>query len=176
MSNLLKITAFFLLCAGFATAQNPATAPPAAAQTPATAPATAQPPATAPPAAAQTPATAPATAQPPATAPQAATANTIKKPMLEFANTSSAKIAWTSSQGADDVLQYSTDPNHFTQAVDAIEKLSGDNHRASLTGLQPNTTYYVRMTDKSGNPVAPVFSFKTPAQGQPAIHEQPLKQ
>jgi len=95
--------------------------------------------------------------------------------MLEFANASQAKIAWTSKQGADLVLQYSTDPNNFNQAADAIEHSGGDNHRATITNLQPNTTYYVRMTDKSGQPVGPVFSFKTPAQGQPPIHEQPLQ-
>jgi phosphodiesterase/alkaline phosphatase D-like protein len=121
-------------------------------------------------AAAQTPATAQtATTNPQAGAPQ------VTKPMLEFANANQAKIAWTSSQGADLVLQYSTDPNNFNQAVDAIEHVGGDNHRATLGNLQPNTTYYVRMTDKNGQPVGPVYSFKTPAQGQPPIHQQPLQ-
>ncbi|HET9365953.1 MAG TPA: fibronectin type III domain-containing protein [Candidatus Angelobacter sp.] len=135
MSNLLKIAAVLLLCAGFAVAQTPATPAPAAGQQ-----------------------------------------NTMltKGPTLEFANANSAKIAWTSKQGADLVLQYSTNPSSFTQAVDAIEKMGGDNHRATMTGLQPNTTYYVRMTDKTGNPVGPTYSFKTPAQGQAPIHEQPL--
>jgi phosphodiesterase/alkaline phosphatase D-like protein len=121
-------------------------------------------------AAAQTPATAQtATTNPQAGAPQ------VTKPMLEFANANQAKIAWTSPQGADLVLQYSTDPNNFNQAVDAIEHVGGDNHRATLGNLQPNTTYYVRMTDKNGQPVGPVYSFKTPAQGQPPIHQQPLQ-
>ena len=121
-------------------------------------------------AAAQTP----ATAQTATTNPQAG-ASQVTKPMLEFANANQAKIAWTSSQGADLVLQYSTDPNNFNQAVDAIEHVGGDNHRATLGNLQPNTTYYVRMTDKNGQPVGPVYSFKTPAQGQPPIHQQPLQ-
>lgn len=135
MSNLLKIAAVLLLCAGFAMAQTPTTPAPAAGQQ-----------------------------------------NTMitKGPTLEFANANEAKIAWTSKQGADLVLQYSTNPSSFTQAVDAIEKMGGDNHRATMTGLQPNTTYYVRMTDKTGNPVGPTYSFKTPAQGQAPIHEQPL--
>lgn len=135
MSNLLKIAAVLLLCAGFAVAQTPATPAPAAGQQ-----------------------------------------NTMltKGPTLEFANANSAKIAWTSKQGADLVLQYSTNPSSFTQAVDAIEKMGGDNHRATMTGLQPNTTYYIRMTDKTGNPIGPTYSFKTPAQGQAPIHEQPL--
>ena len=118
---------------------------------------------------AQTPATQPVTANPQASSTQ------VTKPMLEFANANSAKIAWTSKAGADLVLQYSTDPNNFTQAADAIEHSGGDNHRATITNLQPNTTYYARMTDKQGQPVGPVFTFKTPAQGQPPIHEQPLQ-
>ena len=111
---------------------------------------------------------------------QAATASQqagtqVEKPMLEFANANSAKIAWTSKASQDLVLQYSTDPNNYTQAADAIEKTGGDNHRATISNLQPNTTYYVRMTDKQGQPVGQVFTFKTPAQGQPPIHEQPLQ-
>src|SRR5712671_4660592 len=121
-------------------------------------------------AAAQTPATTQT-----ATTNQQAGTTQVTKPMLEFANANSAKIAWTSKQGADLVLQYSTDPNNFNQAADAIEHSGGDNHRATISSLQPNTTYYVRMTDKNGQPVGPVFSFKTPAQGQPPIHEQPLQ-
>lgn len=135
MSNLLKIAAILLLCAGFAMAQTPTT-------------------------------------QTSATSQQSTMIS--KGPTLEFANANEAKIAWTSKTGADLVLQYSTNPSTFNQAVDAIEKLGGDNHRATMTSLQPNTTYYVRMTDKSGNPVGPVYSFKTPAHGQAPIHEQPL--
>ena len=97
--------------------------------------------------------------------------------MLEFANANSAKIAWTSKASQDLVLQYGTDPNNFGPlAVDAIEHSGGDNHRATISNLQPNTTYYVRMVDKNGQPVGAVFTFKTPAQGQPPIHEQPLQQ
>ena len=115
-----------------------------------------------------------ALAQTPATPTTSQTSTQIEKPMLEFANATSAKIAWTSKASQDLVLQYSTDPNNYTLAADAIEKSGGDNHRATITNLQPNTTYYVRMTDKQGQPVGPVHSFKTPAQGAPAIHQQPL--
>jgi hypothetical protein len=123
-------------------------------------------------AAAQTPATTQT-----ATANQQAGTTQVTKPMLEFANANSAKVAWTSKASQDLVLQYGTDPNNFGPlAVDAIEHSGGDNHRATITNLQPNTTYYVRMVDKSGQPVGAVFTFKTPAQGQAPIHEQPLQQ
>ena len=121
--------------------------------------------------AAQTPATTQT-----ATTNQQASSTQVTKPMLEFANANSAKVAWTSKASADLVLQYSTDPNNFGPlAADAIEHAGGDNHRATISNLQPNTTYYIRMTDKTGQPVGPVFTFKTPAQGQPPIHEQSLQ-
>lgn len=121
-----------------------------------------------------------AAAQTPATT-QTSTANQqagmqVTKPMLEFANANSAKVAWTSKASQDLVLQYGTDPNNFGPlAVDAIEHSGGDNHRATISNLQPNTTYYIRMVDKQGQPVGQVFTFKTPAQGQPPLHEQPLQ-
>jgi hypothetical protein len=95
--------------------------------------------------------------------------------MLEFANANSAKIAWTTKQGADLDLHYTTDRNNLQQsAVGAVEAAGGDNHRSSLVNLQPNTTYFVVVTNKTGQPVSPVYSFTTPAKGAPAIHEQPL--
>ena len=118
-------------------------------------------------AAAQTPATTQT-----ATTQQAGTQ--VEKPMLEFANANSAKIAWTSKGGADLDLHYGTDPNNMTGAVNAIENSGGDNHRASLINLQPNTTYYVQMTNKTGQPVGSVYQFKTPDKGGAPIHEQPL--
>ncbi len=146
MNNIFKIAMFLLLCACFA-----------AAQTPATPPATAQ--------------------QPAATTPQAGTSD-VKKPMLEFANANSAKIAWISADNQSENLgmHYGTSPTSLTGAVDAVENTSGKGHRASLVNLQPNTTYYVQMTTSTGQPVGPMYKFKTPAQGQPAIHEQPLGQ
>lgn len=115
----------------------------------------------------------PGTTQPGSATQQASTQ--VEKPMLEFANANSAKVAWTSKQGADLDLHYSTDRNNLQQAaVGAVEKMNGDNHRATLTNLQPNTTYFITMTNKTGQSVGPVFSFKTPDKGQPSIHEQPL--
>jgi hypothetical protein len=120
-------------------------------------------------AAAQTP----GTTQPNSTTQQANTL--VEKPMLEFANATSAKIAWTSKGGSDTDLHYTTDRNNLQQgAVGAVESAGGNNHRATITNLQPNTTYFIVVTDKTGQPVGPIFSFKTPAQGQPPIHEQPL--
>jgi len=119
-----------------------------------------------------------AAAQTPAT-PQTTTPTTaqmeIDKPMLEFANANSAKIAWTTKQGADLDLHYSTDRNNLQQAaVGAVEHANGDNHRATLSNLQPSTTYYVAMTNKGGQPVGPTYSFTTPAKGGAPLHEQPL--
>ena len=100
----------------------------------------------------------------------------VKKPMLEFANNNSAKIAWTSADNQSENLgiHYGTDRKNLTGAADAGENPSGKGHRAKLVNLQPNTTYYVQMTTSTGQPVGSIYSFKTPAQGQPAIHQQPL--
>jgi Purple acid Phosphatase, N-terminal domain len=99
----------------------------------------------------------------------------VHKVMLEFADANQAKIAWTSRHGEDLILEYSPSSDHFRRAVDAVERQGGDNHRATLVDLRPNTTYYVRMTDKSGRPVGPTFSFRTPGHHEQPIHEQPLE-
>ena len=96
-----------------------------------------------------------------------------KGPTLEFANANSAKIAWTSAQGAQMTMHYGTDPKNLNQPIGAVDTMKGDNHRVSIPNLQPNTTYYIQMWTKT-QPVGGVYSFKTPAQGQPAVHEQQL--
>jgi hypothetical protein len=119
-----------------------------------------------------------AAAQTPATT-QPATANqtsvpVVKGPVLEFANANSAKIAWTSDQASTMGMHYGTDRNNLSTPVGDVDTASNKNHRASLTNLQPNTTYYFQLWTTSGTPQAlgPVYSFKTPAQGQQPIHEQ----
>lgn len=97
-----------------------------------------------------------------------------KGPVLEFANANSAKIAWSSAQSAKMGAHYGTDPKSLTQPVGSVDTMNGANHRVTLANLQPNTTYYVQMWTSAGQPVGSVYSFKTPAQGQPPIHEQPL--
>ncbi len=109
-----------------------------------------------------------------ATSNQQSVPQITKGPTLEFANANSAKIAWTSAQGAQMGMHYGTDPKNLAQPVGSVDTMKGDNHRATLTNLQPNTTYYVQMWTTAGQAVGSVYSFKTPAQGQPPIHEQPL--
>ena len=105
---------------------------------------------------------------------QNANPDVTKGPVLEYASVDKAVIAWTSKQGADMRLNYGTVATSLSQTADAVEKMGGDNHRVTLTGLQPNTTYYVRMMNVNGQGVGKVFSFKTPAQGQPPIHNGTL--
>ena len=118
-----------------------------------------------------------ATAQTPAT-PQTATgsqqAPVVKGPVLEFANANSAKIAWTSDQASPMGMHYGTDRNNLSTPAGDVEAQNNKNHRATLTNLQPNTTYYFQLwtTGSQPQPLGPIFSFKTTAQGQPAVHEQ----
>ena len=101
----------------------------------------------------------------------------VHQVVLEFADANQAKIAWTSKHGEDLDLHYSTDPNNMNQAaVDAVEHRGGDNHRATISNLRPRTTYYIVMTDKRGQPLGPVFSFRTPGRHEQPIHEQPLSE
>src|SRR6185312_4824362 len=55
-----------------------------------------------------------------------------KGPTLEFANANSAKIAWTSAQGAQMTMHYGTDPKNLNQPIGAVDTMKGDNHRVSI--------------------------------------------
>jgi phosphodiesterase/alkaline phosphatase D-like protein len=120
-----------------------------------------------------------ATAQTPATpANQAASAanNSDLKhgPVLEYASDHDAVIAWTSTAGSDMQIHYGPSANSLTLAADALENSTSTNHRVKLINLQPSTTYYIQLTNNTGQPLSSVFSFQTPAKGAPAIHEQNL--
>lgn len=116
------------------------------------------------------------TATTPATqAAQAASNSDIKHgPVLEYASDHDAVIAWTSTAGSDMQIHYGTAANSLTLAADALENSTSTNHRVKLINLQPNTTYFVQMTNNTGQPMSTVFQFKTPAKGAPAIRQQDL--
>ncbi|HZD93858.1 MAG TPA: fibronectin type III domain-containing protein, partial [Candidatus Sulfotelmatobacter sp.] len=117
---------------------------------------------------AQTPA---APAQAPAPGAAAGAAEITHGPVLEYVSDHDAKLAWTTKAPADMAVHFGTAPTSLTQAgvqaADAKENAGGTNHRASLTNLQPSTTYYVVVTDKTGNPLTSVVQFQTVAKGAP---------
>jgi len=77
-------------------------------------------------------------------------------------------IAWSTSSPASTTVMYGTDRNNLTQQAQA--PWGGSPHRATLSGLQPNTTYYFRVQSQnakgSGTGLqSEVYSFKTLAAG-----------
>jgi hypothetical protein len=100
-------------------------------------------------------------------------------PIIESADSNSAQIAWGTNQPSSSRAWYGTDPNNLTQLAES-PYATGTTHRVILKNLQPNTTYYFQVESARGQsgPEAEsqgVMSFKTPAQGQPTIHNQPAQ-
>jgi len=64
-----------------------------------------------------------------------------------------AIISWETSEDADALVQYSESPNSFPINLTAYDPLLGTYHELFLSGLKPNTTYYLRLLsrDRAGN-------------------------
>ncbi len=64
-----------------------------------------------------------------------------------------AIVTWNTSTPADSLVQFSDSPNSFPINFTAYDPLLTTAHEVFLTGLQPNTTYYLRVTsrDRAGN-------------------------
>jgi phosphodiesterase/alkaline phosphatase D-like protein len=56
-------------------------------------------------------------------------------------------------------------------AMDAAENAKGTNHRVKLINLQPSTTYYFEMTTNTGQQVGQIFQFQTPAKGAAPVRQ-----
>ena len=74
-------------------------------------------------------------------------------------DSSKVTVSWVTNEDTKWRLDYGTDPNILTDTIPPAGTLSVTNnnfatqHRVTLTGLQPNTTYYYRITaiDRSAN-------------------------
>ena len=103
-----------------------------------------------------------------------------KGPELELARDNLTIIRWTSTNpGGDDdhlgVVHYGTDPQDLSQTAKSPIRLNQGHpetiFRVRLTGLQPQTTYYYKVTSmgadgKSDGFESPVSQFTTPAPGE----------
>ena len=98
-------------------------------------------------------------------------------PMIESADDHSATIAWSTNVPSSSQVWYGTDKNNLTENAEAPYS-SGNTHRVQLTNLKPGTTYYFEVDSGQGRGARGeaesqgVMSFRTPASGQPAIHNQ----
>lgn len=96
-----------------------------------------------------------------------------KGPVLEMVGDTSAVIAWSTNVPGSTVLKYGTDPNNLTQTAEA--PWGGTTHRVTLSGLQPNTTYYYQLQSgqaqgTGSGALSPVQSFQTVPQGAQPKH------
>jgi phosphodiesterase/alkaline phosphatase D-like protein len=109
-------------------------------------------------------------------------ADTIKitqGPILEDIAADSAVVAWSTNVQGSTKIVYGTDPRNLTQMAEAPWGANGRTHRAKLTNLQPNTTYYFRVETgqaqgMNGEEVETrrVLSFTTTPPGAAPLHYQ----
>ncbi len=73
----------------------------------------------------------------------------------------SVKVTWKTDEFADSVVKYGVNSTAYTEL--SIDVLFVNEHEITLTGLSPDTTYYlvVNSTDQSGNSAeSSEYSFK----------------
>ena len=101
-------------------------------------------------------------------------------PTLEYVDSNSATIAWSTNLKGSTRVNYGTDPNNLGQLSESPWGAGGLTHRVKVQNLQPNTTYYfqVETGQAEGTGGAEVespnvMSFKTTAPGAPPLRNQP---
>ena len=64
-----------------------------------------------------------------------------------------AIVSWYTTEDSDSLVQYSESPDNFPINYTAFDPTPTTLHEIFLTGLKPNTTYYLRVTsrDRAGN-------------------------
>jgi hypothetical protein len=115
-----------------------------------------------------------------APAPKAAQVQIIGGPSLEIAHEGEAIIRWTTNNpgGKDNhygVVKYGTSPNSLSQTATSPIRLNRSHpetvFRVSITGLNPQTTYYYTVTSMesdgtSDGVTSPVSQFESAAPGK----------
>lgn len=96
-------------------------------------------------------------------------------PVVEFVSDNSAVIAWSTNVPANTVVKYGMDPNNLTQTAEA--PWGKTTHRVNITGLQPNTTYYLQVESAQAQgtgtgALSSVSQFQTVAPGAAPKHYQ----
>jgi phosphodiesterase/alkaline phosphatase D-like protein len=91
-------------------------------------------------------------------------------PVVELVTDNSATIFWTTSGRANSIVRYGDNPNSLNQTAQGGW---GDQHRVTITGLRPNTTYYFRAesapSEGTGSQMqSTVGAFRTVNQGKQA--------
>jgi len=122
----------------------------------------------------------PVAAQNPPPQPRAEHVEIIKEPALEISHDDVAIIRWTTTNPAGDddhyaVIHYGTDPNELSLTTKNHIRLNRAHpetiFRVRVMGLQPQTTYYYKVTSMGGDGQSDgvessVQRFTTAAPGQ----------
>jgi len=102
--------------------------------------------------------------------------------MLEEVTSNSATVAWSTKVKGSTRVNYGNGPNNLAQLAEAPWGAGGLTHRVELKNLQPNATYNFRVETGQGQGTSggevesqKVLSFKTTAQGPPALRNQQLR-
>src|SRR4029077_10202029 len=96
-----------------------------------------------------------------------------KGPIIEYASTDKAVIAWSTNVPSSTVLHYGTDRKNLDKTAEA--SWGGTTHRGDLKNLKANTAYFFTFESENGLGTGTeaesnkVFGFRTPASNAQAI-------
>ena len=89
----------------------------------------------------------------------------ISQPVLTPISVNTVHLSWDSNTSTNGIIRYGLEPSTLNEtAVDSLYRL---NHKFSLTGLFPNTTYHASIegaTKWGLNSSTPLFNFTTPLE------------
>jgi phosphodiesterase/alkaline phosphatase D-like protein len=92
--------------------------------------------------------------------PASGSAQVVAGPIPQHLTGTSATIWWETAQNAPVSVKYGTSPGTLNQTAQDTSGGGRQSHKTEISGLQPDTTYYVALVDASGNQVA-TSQFKT---------------
>ena len=93
-------------------------------------------------------------------------------PVFEYLDNTSVEIAWTTNAQSSTLVRYGTDPNDLRKTAEA--PWGQETHRVTITGLEPNATYYFvvesgQASDSGTMAKSNEGSFHTEYQGEAAL-------
>jgi phosphodiesterase/alkaline phosphatase D-like protein len=101
-------------------------------------------------------------------------------PILEYVDSNSATIAWSTNLKGSTRVTYGTDPNNLGQLAESPWGAGGLTHRVKVQNLHPSTTYYFQVETGQAEGTGgaevegpKVMSLKTTAPGAPPLRNQP---
>ncbi len=103
-------------------------------------------------------------------------------PYLQSIQPNSVYVTWKTSSNPQTLVEYGLTPTSLVNTVNGTNQIWTDNgysnnyyyHSAKMTGLNPNTKYYYKIT--TGTQTSAVCSFKTlPLPGQPATADGKIR-